>query len=77
MPGRYRCGFFTQAMRPDFVGSLRRLLPPLYLMGDDLTLAMFTWSSGHPKVECEVQLYAMVGCGSFRCNVVQCVGCTV
>jgi len=46
-------------------------------MGDDLTLAMFTWSSGHPKVECEVQLYAMVGCGSFRCNVVECVGCTV
>ena len=38
-------------MRPDFV---------MYLMGDDLTLAMFTWSSGHPKVECEVQLYAMV-----------------
>jgi sporulation-control protein spo0M len=29
-------------------------------MGDDLTLAMFTWSSGHPKAECEVQLYAMV-----------------
>ena len=29
-------------------------------IGDDLTLAMFTWSSGHPKVECEVQLYAMV-----------------
>ena len=32
----------------------------MYLMGDDLTLAMFTWSSGHPKAECEVQLYAMV-----------------
>ena len=32
----------------------------MYLMGDDLTLAMFTWSSGHPKVECKVQLYAMV-----------------
>ncbi len=47
-------------MRPDFIGSLRRLLSPMYLMGDDLTLAMFTWSSGHPKVECEVQLYAMV-----------------
>ncbi len=49
-------------MRPDFIGigSLRRLLPPMYLMGDDLTLAMFTWSSGHPKAECEVQLYAMV-----------------
>jgi hypothetical protein len=47
-------------MRPDFIGSLQRLLPPMYLMGDDLTLAMFTWSSGHPKVECEVQLYAMV-----------------
>jgi hypothetical protein len=29
-------------------------------MGDDLTLAMFTWSSGHPKAECEVKLYAMV-----------------
>jgi hypothetical protein len=29
-------------------------------MGDDLTLAMFTWLSGHPKAECEVQLYAMV-----------------
>jgi hypothetical protein len=29
-------------------------------MGDDLTLAMFTWSSGHPKVECEMQLYSMV-----------------
>ena len=47
-------------MRPDFIGSLRRLLPPMYLMGDDLTLAMFTWLSGHPKAECEVQLYAMV-----------------
>ena len=47
-------------MRSDFIGSLRRLLPPMYLMGDDLTLAMFTWLSGHPKVECEVQLYAMV-----------------
>jgi hypothetical protein len=29
-------------------------------MGDDMTLAMFTWSSGHPKAECEVQLCAMV-----------------
>ncbi len=47
-------------MRSDFIGSLRRLLPPMYLMGDDLTLSMFTWSSGHPKAECEVQLYAMV-----------------
>ena len=47
-------------MRPDFIGSLQRLLPPMYLMGDDLTLAMFTWSSGHPKEECKVQLYAMV-----------------
>jgi hypothetical protein len=34
----------------------------MYLMGDDLTLAMFTWSSGHPKagMVSEVQLYAMV-----------------
>jgi hypothetical protein len=32
----------------------------MYLLGDDLTLAMFTWSSGHLKTECEVQLYAMV-----------------
>jgi len=47
-------------MWPDFIESLQRLLPPMYLMGDDLTLAMFTWSSGHPKAECEVQLYAMV-----------------
>jgi hypothetical protein len=47
-------------MWPDFIGSLQRLLPPMYLMGDDLTLAMFTWSSGHPKAECEVQLYARV-----------------
>ncbi len=32
----------------------------MYLMGDDLTLAMFTLSSGHPKAECKVQLYTMV-----------------
>jgi hypothetical protein len=56
------CGFFTQARWPDFRGSLQRLLPLMYLMGDDLTLAMFTWSPGHPKagMVSEVQLYAMV-----------------
>ena len=35
----------------------------MYLVGDDLTLAMFTWSSGQPKagMVSEVQLlYAMV-----------------
>ncbi len=34
----------------------------MYLLGDDLTLAMFTWLSGQPKVGMvsEVQLYAMV-----------------
>jgi hypothetical protein len=37
-------------------------------MGDDLTLAMFPWSSGHPKAECEVQLYAI----EFNVLVAQC-----
>jgi Zn finger protein HypA/HybF involved in hydrogenase expression len=52
----------------------------MYLVGDDLTLAMFTWLSGQPKAECEVQLYAMVDQAAAALDAiefnVQCVGCT-
>jgi len=51
-------------------------------MGDDLTLAMFTWSSGNPKADCQVQLYAMVDqvaaaldAIEFNVLVAQCTNC--
>jgi hypothetical protein len=54
----------------------------MYLVGDDLTLAKFTWSSGQPKagMVSEVQLYAMVDQAAAALDAiefnVQCVGCT-
>jgi hypothetical protein len=57
----------------------------MYLVGDDLTLAMFTWSSGQPKagMVSEVQLlYAMVDQAAaaldaieFNVLVAQCKNC--